>query len=107
MGATTSPTVNLEDEKGVDYTAFTDKAGAKLPFRSCLPKAKWKDSGEDPPPPVTQAHFDPLTINKIPATGDAKTGFRDYYDYATYNQSTQGHLNSDGLCFVQHNYPSP
>jgi hypothetical protein len=32
---------------------------------------------------------------------------RDYADYLTYNQSTQGHLNSDGLCFVSRNYPSP
>jgi hypothetical protein len=32
---------------------------------------------------------------------------RDYADYMTYNQSTQGHFNSDGLCFVQRHYPSP
>ena len=38
---------------------------------------------------------------------DAASGLRDYYDYATYDQSTQGHLNSDGLCFVKRNYPSP
>jgi hypothetical protein len=108
IGATGgTPTVNLEDEKGVDYTAFTDKAGAAVPFRTCLPTSRWPMSGEDPPAPITQAHFDPLTINKIPSTGDPATGFRDYYDYATYNQSTQGHLNADGLCFVQHNYKSP
>ena len=28
-------------------------------------------------------------------------------DYMTYDQSTQGHLNSDGLCFVDRHYPSP
>jgi hypothetical protein len=39
--------------------------------------------------------------------GDPSTGLRDYYDYATYDQSTQGHLNSDGLCYVKRNYPSP
>ena len=32
---------------------------------------------------------------------------RDYRDFMTYDQSTQGHLNSDGLCFVKRNYPSP
>jgi hypothetical protein len=32
---------------------------------------------------------------------------RDYADYMTYDQSTQGHLNSDGLCFVSRHYPSP
>ena len=35
------------------------------------------------------------------------TSMRDLRDYMTYNQSTQGHLNSDGLCFVKRNYPSP
>ena len=30
-----------------------------------------------------------------------------YYDYMQYDQSTQGHLNSDGLCFVDRHYPSP
>jgi len=32
------------------------------------------------------------------------TGLRDLYDFATYNQSTQGHLNSDGLCAVERHY---
>jgi hypothetical protein len=44
---------------------------------------------------------------KIAANGDPSTGFRDYADFSTYNQSTQGHLNSDGLCVVQRHYPSP
>ena len=34
-------------------------------------------------------------------------GLRDYYDFSTYNQSTQGHLNADGLCYVQRRYASP
>ena len=38
---------------------------------------------------------------------DPASGLRDYYDFATYNQSTQGHLNSDGLCYVARNYSSP
>ena len=48
-----------------------------------------------------------------PASGPARrgndmsAGLRDYYDFTTYDQSTQGHLNSDGLCFVKRNYPSP
>ena len=38
----------------------------------------------------------------------AKAGLRDYYDFATYNQSTQGHWNgTDGLCFVRRDYPAP
>ena len=50
--------------------------------------------------------FDPNGVP--PATNDdPSTGLRDYYDFATYDQSTQGHLNSDGLCYVKRNYPSP
>ncbi len=41
------------------------------------------------------------------ANGDPTKVLRDFVDYATYNQSTQGHLNADGLCFVKRNYPSP
>ena len=32
---------------------------------------------------------------------------RDYYDYIRYTQSTQGHLNSQGLCFIDRQFPSP
>ena len=39
--------------------------------------------------------------------GDPTTTLRDYRDFMTYAQSTQGHLNADGLCFVRRNYPSP
>jgi hypothetical protein len=50
--------------------------------------------------------FDPQSVPH--ATGsNPSTGLRDYYDYATYDQSTQGHLNSDGLCAVERHYPSP
>ncbi len=93
--------VNLEDTQGVDYTAYTDKAGNVVQWRYCI----------DPPTDVHAKFtgdmaFDPGSVPH--ATGnDASTGLRDYYDFATYNQSTQGHLNSDGLCFVKRNYPSP
>ena len=30
---------------------------------------------------------------------------RDYYDFIRYTQSTQGHLNSQGLCFIDRQYP--
>jgi hypothetical protein len=40
-------------------------------------------------------------------SGSPITSIRDYTDYMYYNQSTQGHLNSDGPCFVQRHYPSP
>jgi hypothetical protein len=55
--------------------------------------------------PAGQMQFDAQSIAKIAATADPTTGFRDYADFATYNQSTQGHLNSDGLCFVKREPP--
>ena len=96
-----TPTVTLDMEKGVDYTAVKDALGNALQWRYCIA-------------PPTDVHpqfngamsFDPQSVPH--ATGsDPATGLRDYYDFATYDQSTQGHLNSDGLCFVKRNYPSP
>ena len=95
------PTVTLESTRGVDYTAFTDGTGKPLQWRYCL-----EPSTAVHPKHTGAMSFDPQSVPH--ATGsDAATGLRDYYDFATYNQSTQGHLNSDGLCFVQRNYPSP
>ena len=101
VGQAGTPTVTLEMTKGVDYTAYTDVNNVPLQWRYCTPPPT------DVHPKLTGAmSFDPQSIPH--ATGaDASTGLRDYYDFATYNQSTQGHLNSDGLCFVSRNYPSP
>ena len=96
-----APTVTLEDTKGVDYTAYTDAAGHPITWRYCI----------DPP---TDAHgkltgvmsFDPESVPHAP-NADPAAGLRDYYDFATYDESTQGHLNSDGLCFVRRRYASP
>ena len=99
--ATTTPsgsTVALSNAVGVDYTAFTFK-GQPLPWRKCL-------TDFTPPSSNTQVSFDSLTIPHNPS-GDPATSMRDYADYMTYNQSTEGHLNSDGLCFVQRSYTSP
>ena len=95
------PAVTLEHAKGIDYTAYKDALGNAVLWRYC----------SEPP---TDAHpkftgpmsFDPQSVPH--AIGDdPKSGLRDYYDFATYNQSTQGHLNADGLCFVRRNYDSP
>jgi hypothetical protein len=95
------PTVTLDMVKGKDYTAMTDAKGNALKWRYCMT-------------PPTDVHaqftgamaFDPESVPH--ATGnDPSTGLRDYYDFSTYDPSTQGHLNSDGLCFVKRNYPSP
>jgi hypothetical protein len=95
------PTVVLEDTKGVDYTAYRDALDQPINWRYCT----------EPPTSVHPKYTGPMAFNPLSvphAVGtDAATGLRDYYDFATYNQSTQGHLNADGLCFVQRNYPSP
>lgn len=98
-----NPVATVEDMMGVDFTAFKDKAGNVLPMRTCV------DSSLYAPPytPGDQLHFDPLTVPIDKAGTDPSKALRDYYDYIRYTQSTQGHLNSQGLCFVSRNYPSP
>jgi hypothetical protein len=99
--AGTTPTVTLESTRGVDYTAVTDANGNALQWRYCLD-------------PRTDAHakfvgamsFDPQSVPHAIAANPA-SGLRDLYDFATYDQSTQGHLDADGLCFVRRSYPSP
>jgi hypothetical protein len=92
-------TVTLDDVRTVDFTSFTDRAGNNLPWRSCL-------STYTPPDTSPAMDFDTLGIPYNPS-GNPSQAIRDYYDYMTYNQSTQGHLNADGLCFVSRNYASP
>ncbi len=95
------PTVTLELTKGVDYTAYTDALGTALEWRYCTPPPT-----DVHPKFVGPMSFDPQSVPHA-TNGNPATGLRDYYDFATYDQSTQGHLNSDGLCFVKRNYPSP
>jgi hypothetical protein len=91
--------VTLDNTASVNYTAFTDAAGNPLPWRAC-------DADYMPPNMNPQMGFDSLSIPYNPK-GDPSMVMRDYRDYMRYDQSTQGHLNSDGLCFVARNYPSP
>jgi hypothetical protein len=96
-----APTVTVDMTQGVDYTAYTDALGNRLDWRYCIA-------------PDTSVHaqlmgpmaFDPQAVPACPS-GDPATGLCDYRDFTTYDQSTQGHLNSDGLCFVRRLYPSP
>jgi hypothetical protein len=88
-GVSVTPTASVEDFAGVDYTHFTDSAGNALPWRNCL------GSLYTPPDSFTM-HFDPQGHSLV-----------DYEAFMTYNQSTQGHLNSDGLCSVNRHYASP
>ena len=95
-----SALVTLDDTRGVDYTAYTDTQGNAVDWRYCL-----EPRTDVHPKLVGAMRFDP---HGVPASDDdPAAGLRDYFDFATYNQSTQGHLNSDGLCYVKRNYPSP
>jgi hypothetical protein len=96
-----TPTVSLEDTKGIDYTSYKDALGNAVLWRYCA------EPPTDTHPKLTgPMAFDPQSVPHA-IGNDPKTGLRDYYDFATYNQSTQGHLNADGLCFVKRNYDSP
>ena len=97
--AGTTPTARVEDMAGVDFEGFRDRGGNKLPWRSCVGAAFV-------PPDTGAMHFDPQSVPIDPSSADGSK-LRDYRDYLTYNQSTQGHLNSNGLCFVKRGYPSP
>jgi hypothetical protein len=99
VGATATPTAVLDDMKGLDPTAITDAKGAAVPWR-------WCSSLYTPPNMNPQMGFDPLDV-PVDLKGDARFVIHDLFDYMTYNQSTQGHLNSDGLCYVERSYPSP
>jgi hypothetical protein len=102
-GASGTPTITFDDFKGYPLAPFVDPQGHQVPWRNCL--------GADYTPPTSGAMtFDTNGIPVNPSgTCDAQscTSIRDFYDYTLYNHSTFGHLNADGLAFVQHHYPSP
>ncbi len=100
VGVAGTPQATIEDMKGVPFYAFTDKSGAALPWRNC--------SGSYYTPPGNgQMAFNPLGVAVNPSATDPSKALRDYYDFIRYTQSTQGHLNSQGLCYVVRQYPSP
>jgi hypothetical protein len=100
VGATGVPEARVEDMKGVPFYAFTDKSGTPLPWRNC--------SGPNyTPPGNAQMFFNPLSVPVNPGETDPSKALRDYYDYIRYSQSTQGHLNSQGLCYISRQYPAP
>ena len=85
--------VTLDDTKGKSYIAFKDTNGNGLPWRWCDWTSEPDADKYTPPNMNPQMGFDSLSIPEP-----------DYSAYMAYNQSTQGHLNADGLCFVQRHY---
>lgn len=86
------------DVAGLDVFAFRDAQAVAVPWRTCGPVEANERS-------VGSVFYDPVNVPVNPAGGSI--GIRDLYDYMTYNLSTFGHLNNDGLCFPARNYASP
>jgi hypothetical protein len=100
-GSATDPEAVMEDYVGYALTPFVDDQGNTLPWRDCVGGTL---------PTTTAMSFDTQGINVVPnGECDARSCdlIRDFYDYTLYNQSTFGHLNADGLSFVDRRYPSP
>jgi hypothetical protein len=82
-----------------DFTGFTDGAGAAIPWRSC-------SAAYYTPTSTGQLYFDPLKVNVTIGGTNPTVGLRNYYDFMRYTQATQGHLNSQGLCTIDRQYPT-
>jgi hypothetical protein len=81
---TGTPTAVVEDFTSVDFTNFADAEGGELPWRNCVGTAFT-------PPDDFTMHF----------ANTAGSPLANYAEFMTFNQRTQGHLNSDGLCYVR------
>jgi hypothetical protein len=112
VGSSANPVpVVTEDFIGVRFHPWFDRSGTPLPWRNC--------SGSSyQPPGSAQMFFSTLSVPIDPqgtCTGtigqDYSLGncpaIRDYFDFIRFTQSTQGHLNSQGLCFIDRQYPAP
>ena len=82
----------------LDFQAPRDAQNAPIPWRTCGPVL----TGERTSGTVSD---DPVNVPVNPTGGSA--GLKNLVDYMTYNLSTFGHLNNDGLCFPDRQYPSP
>ena len=98
VGTTGVPTATLEDYKGYSFTPFVDAANQQVPWRQCVTAYT--------PLPGNAMTFDTQGVSVDP-TGTPDKAIRDFYDYNTFNHSTFGHLNADGLAAVDRQYPSP
>lgn len=87
-----------EADLAIDFQAFRDTNAMAIPWRTCGPTLdNERTSGT--------VSYDPVSVPVNPAGGAA--GLKNLADYMTYNLSTFGHMNNDGLCFPQRKYPSP
>jgi hypothetical protein len=91
-------TVTEADLSGVSFEAATDAQGTPLPWRYCTP-AQTSDRT------AGTVSYDPHGVPVSQAGG--ASGLADLLDYMTYNLSTFGHLNNDGLCHPARSFPAP
>jgi hypothetical protein len=84
-----TPVATLPDMAALDFTGFRCKDGNPLPPRSLVADYTPVSGGI--------LYFDPNGVSPLPT----------YQDFLMYSVSTQGHLNSDGLCAVNRHYTSP
>ena len=87
-----------EADLAVDFQAFRDANAMAFPWRTCGPTL-------DNERTTGTVSYDPVNVPVNPAGGAA--GLKNLADYMTYNLSTFGHLNNDGLCFPERQYASP
>jgi hypothetical protein len=86
-----------DDLDTLDFTSFEDRSGKALPWRSCI---------ADKAPKTGTRAFDPGSVAVNPSAPPS-AALRNYGDYVRYQQSTQGHLNADGLCAIQRHFDAP
>lgn len=97
-GGVPAADVTNADLQGFDFEVASDAQGRRLPWRYCgAVAANERTTGS--------FAYDPKMVAVNPAGGAA--GLADLLDYMTYNQSTFGHLNNDGVCVALRQYPSP
>jgi hypothetical protein len=90
--------------KPLSFQAFADANDEPLPFRNC------DDNGGTTgyvPLGTGQMFYDPLQVSVCIGEDMPGSCLGSYYDFIRYSQSTQGHLNSQGFCFIDRQYPSP
>jgi len=98
-GAPDGAALDAASLAALDPTAFVDARGAALPWRSCL------DDGALPAGSQRGFGVGHVLVDRAGAPSEV---FRNYLDFASYVESTLGHLNGgEGLCSVARDYPSP
>jgi hypothetical protein len=76
--------VTLEDLEGVGLAELLDASGAKVPWRSCLAEV----------PVQTTPKYMSFDAGGLSLPGGV-------HDFVMASAATMGHLNSDGLCYVE------